>query len=74
MIGGFPEDFSSFTGSTNGLAMTFYYLMAFVLLFVFGYSFQKCQGYDSDQQDEKFDEGSLEGNADENFKNAAKMV
>jgi len=37
LIGGFPEDFSSFTGSTLGLMSTFYYLMAWILLFVFGF-------------------------------------
>jgi hypothetical protein len=39
LVGGFPESFSSFTGSSNGVLATMYYLMGFILVFVLGFSF-----------------------------------
>ena len=36
LLGGFPTDFTSFTGSSEGLKYTFFYLMAFILLFAIG--------------------------------------
>ena len=74
LIGGFPEDFSSFTGSTLGLMSTFYYLMAWILLFVFGFQFQKYKGFDSKNMDDEEDKGSLEGDADDQFKKQVDVI
>lgn len=43
----FSKDMSSITKSSNGFSNIFYYVMAFILLFVFGYAYQKSQGFDS---------------------------
>ena len=57
-----------------GPMVYFYYVLAYVLLFVFGYAFQKHRGYDSENQDDKEDQASLEGDADDQFKKAAAVI
>ena len=64
LIGAFSSQTGSFTMSSV-VVTGFFYLMAFILLFAAGYSFQKSRGYDSENQDDKEDQGSLEGDADE---------
>jgi hypothetical protein len=63
----FLSIFPATQGKTSGPMAYFYYVLAYVLLFVFGYAFQKKRGYDSENQDDKEDQGSLEGDADDQF-------